>query len=82
LSPHSLYQALGWTASEWQNTYRELFRYELEPGEIDAIRKTTNGNVALGNSRFKPEIGEMLERGVTPDKAGWPRKKNITRPNQ
>ena len=56
LSPHSLYQALGRTASERQNAYRELFRYELEPGEIDEIRKATNGNFALGNSRFKQEI--------------------------
>ena len=82
LSPHSLYQALGRTASERQNAYRELFRHELEPREIDEIRKATNGNFALGNSRFKQEIGEMLGRRVTPGKAGRPRKKNITRPNR
>jgi len=82
VSPHSLYQALGRTAPERQDAYRELFRYELEPGEIDEIRKATNGNFALGNSRFKQEIGKMLGRRVTPGKAGRPRKKNITRPNR
>ena len=32
--------------------YRELFRYELDPGVVDAIRKATNGNFALGDPRF------------------------------
>lgn len=79
MSPNPLYQALGWTASERQDAYRKLFRYELKPGVIDEIRKATNGNFALGNSRFKQEIGEMLGRRVTPGKAGRPRKNNITR---
>ena len=54
-----------------------VFRYELAPEEIDKIRKATNGNFALGNNRFKEEIGEMLGRRVTPGKAGRPRNKNI-----
>ncbi|MEA3469018.1 MAG: hypothetical protein U9R57_12470 [Thermodesulfobacteriota bacterium] len=54
--------------------YRELFRYELEAGEIDKIRKATNGNFALGNSRFSEEISDMIGRRVTPGKAGRPRK--------
>ncbi len=82
VSPHPLYQSLGRTASKRQDAYRELFRRELEPGEIDAIRKATSGNFALGNSRFQQEISEMLGRRVTPGKAGRPRKKNSTRPAQ
>ncbi len=73
--PHPVYQSLGRTASKRQDAYRELFRNELEPGEIDAIRKAANGNFALGNSRFQQEISEMLGRRVTPGKAGRPRKK-------
>jgi len=76
VNQHYLYLNLGRTDTERQTAYRELFRYELEPGEIDEIRKATNGNFALGSSVFKQEISEMLGRRVTPGKAGRPRKKN------
>ena len=72
---HPLYQDLGRTDAERQMSYRELFRYELEPGQIDTIRKATNGNFALGGRRFQQEISEMLGRRVTPGKAGRPGKK-------
>ena len=75
---HSLYQSLGRTDAERQMAYRELFRYELESGEIDKIRKATNGNFALGNNKFKEEISKMLGRRVTPGKAGRPKKKKVT----
>ena len=73
---HALYQDLGRTDAERQIAYRELFRYDLESGEIDKIRNATNGNFALGNNRFQQEISEMLGRRVVPGKAGRPRKKN------
>ena len=76
---HSLYQDLGRTDAERQMAYRELFRYELEPGQIDTIRKATNGNFALGGNRFQQEISEMLGRRVTPGKAGRPGKKQRTK---
>ena len=75
VNQHYLYLNLGRTASERQMAYREFFRYELEPGEVDEIRKATNGNFALGSSVFKQELSEMLGRRVTPGKAGRPRKK-------
>ncbi len=75
LSCHSLYLSLGQTDAERQAAYRELFRYELDSEEIDKIRKATNGNYALGNSRFKEEISTMLGRRVIPGKAGRPKKK-------
>lgn len=77
LSPHDLYLSLGESAEERQLAYRELFRYELESGEIDKIRKATNGNFALGSSRFTDEVSETLGRRVTPGKAGRPRKKTV-----
>lgn len=75
LTPHALYLELGQTDEERQAAYRELFRHELEPGEIDNIRKATNGNFALGSQRFSEEISEILKRRVTPGKPGRPRKK-------
>lgn len=70
---HPLYQDLGRTDAERLVAYRELFRQALAPGEIDAIRKSANGNFALGNDRFQQEISEILGRRVTPGKAGRPR---------
>ncbi len=74
---HSLYQNLGGTKTAREVAYRELFRYELESGELEKIRKSANGNFALGNKRFEEEISEMLGRRVHRGKAGRPRKKNL-----
>ncbi|MDU9049764.1 MAG: transposase [Candidatus Electrothrix sp. Rat3] len=76
ITPHIFYRDLAHDDEERQLAYRELFRHELEPGEIDKIRKATNGNFALGSTRFGEEISEMLGRRVTPGKAGRPRKKS------
>jgi putative transposase len=75
ITPHTLYQSLGETNDQKQSTYRELFRYELEPDEIDQIRKATNGNFTLGAKRFQDEISIMLGRRAFPGKAGRPRTK-------
>ena len=75
IEPHFLYRKLGLTAVERQQAYRELFKHELDSGEIDKIRKTTNGNFSLGDNRFNAEISEMLGHRVSPGKAGRPRKK-------
>ncbi len=74
LSQHSFYVSLGQTREERQEAYRELFRYELDPEEIDEIRHATNGNYALGSERFKEEISQVLGRRVTPGKSGRPNK--------
>jgi putative transposase len=74
VTPHPLYHGLGHDETEQGSAYRELFRYDLEPGEIDRIRKATNGNFALGSRRFQEEIGSMLGRRVIPGQAGRPRK--------
>lgn len=61
-------------ASARSAAYRELFRYELEPGLVDEIRKATHGNFALGDNRFSAEIKAVLGRRVVPGKSGRPRK--------
>lgn len=72
--PHPLYHDLGHAETERSSAYRELYRHELEPGEIDKIRKATNKNFALGSSGFQEEIGAMLKRRVTPrEKQGMKR---------
>ncbi|MBM9512736.1 transposase [Desulfogranum marinum] len=74
LTPHPHYIALGRTATDRQHAYRELFRYQLEPGVIDEIRKATNGNFVLGNDRFAGEIASKLGRRVTRSLPGRPKK--------
>jgi putative transposase len=74
VEPHSLYLALGSGAVERQLAYRELFRYELEPGMVDEIRRATNGNFALGNNFFAEAVAEMIGRRASPGVVGRPRK--------
>ncbi|MDH1265029.1 transposase [Pseudomonas sp. GD03944] len=49
---HPLYQALSRDEGLRAEAYRELFRYQLDPGLVDQIRAATNGNYALGS----PEV--------------------------
>ncbi len=77
VTPHFMYQELGLTQTERQSNYRELFRFNLEPGLVDEIRRATNGNFVLGNNRFKEEIGKTLGRRVKPGKAGRPVKNKL-----
>ncbi len=74
ITPHSIYRDLGADDTERLSDYRKLFRHELDPGEVDKVRKATNGNFAMGSSRFQGEISNMLGRRVTPGYAGRPRR--------
>jgi len=73
LTPHLLYLQLGNDAEERQRNYRELFRYELESGMVDAIRSATHGNYALGNENFAEQIALALGRRASRGRAGRPR---------
>lgn len=74
LKPHSLYLVLGKDAASREAAYRELFRYELEPGLVDEIRRATNGNYALGNAAFAEQVTTALGRRAVPGKSGRPRR--------
>lgn len=73
VTPHPLYTALGSDEAARSVSYRELFRYHLDPGLIDEIRVATNGNYALGSPQFKKQVAAALGRRVIPDKSGRPR---------
>lgn len=68
------YETLGTSVLERQTAYRELFRYELEPGQIDAVRAATNGNFVLGDARFQAQVANVLGKRVAPGVSGRPRK--------
>lgn len=74
LRPHALYLGLGANPEVRQAAYRELFRFQLDPGVVDEIRQATNGNYALGSARFAEQIAHLLGRRVQPGKPGRPRK--------
>ena len=77
ITPHQTYLFLGNTEPERLAAYRELFRFHLEPGIVNKIRKATNGNFVLGNDRFQAEIAQALVRRVIPGIVGRPRKQKI-----
>ncbi len=72
LVPQPLYMGLSGDEESRRASYRDLFRYELEPGTVDDIRQATNGNYALGDGRFVAEVERMLGRRVTRGKPGRP----------
>src|SRR3972149_824050 len=74
LTPHGEYLALGRNDHERGAAYRELFRSELDPTQLDEIRTAANGGFALGNDRFKAQVAEMLKRRVERGAPGRPRK--------
>jgi putative transposase len=75
LTPHPLYTELGGDNEERQIAYRGLFHEQLDPETVDQIRAATNGNFALGSSRFQAQVAATLGRRVTPGRSGRPRKK-------
>jgi putative transposase len=74
LTPHSLYTSLATEDKTREAAYRELFRYQLDPGLIDEIRTATNGNYALGSQQFQKQIAAALQSRFSPGKSGRPRK--------
>ncbi len=72
LSPQTEYLRLGRDAETRRAAYRDLFRAHIDEERIGEIRQATNGNYALGNTRFKEEIERALKRRVAPGKRGRP----------
>jgi len=75
VTPHHLYRALGPDENARQLRYRELFRFELDPGLVDEIRAATNCNYALGSAAFQAQAAKALARQVTQGKSGRPSKR-------
>ena len=73
LTAHPLYLALAPNPESRCEKYRELFRAELDPGLVDEIRLATNGNYALGSTRFQAQVERALGRRATRGTSGRPR---------
>ncbi|WGK92057.1 transposase [Pseudomonas migulae] len=77
ITPHAQYLSLGGANISTTDAYRELFRNELETGLVNQIRAATNGNYALGGSRFAAEIEAMIGRRAQRGRPGRPSKPSI-----
>lgn len=74
LSPHTEYLQLARDEPERQRRYRELFKDELKPELLNAVRTATNRNVVFGNDKFRSEIEAALQCRLHPVKRGRPNK--------
>lgn len=73
ISDHTLYDALGRTADDRHDTYRELFKTQILDADIHAIKNNLSYNYPLGNKRFKDQIEMALGRAVGQRQRGRPR---------
>ncbi len=67
LIPHPYYRKMGCNEQVRQTAYRELLHSWLDAATIDEICFATDGNVALGTSRFQAQFAVALGRRVTPN---------------
>jgi putative transposase len=70
ITHHSSYLSLAPASSERQEAYRQYVAQGVDQPVIDEIRSATNGNFVLGDERFKAEIGQLLQRRVSPGRKG------------
>jgi putative transposase len=77
IRPHPLYAGLGRSARKRREAYRQLFRYQLDPGLVDQIRTATNGGFVLGTERFQKEIAAALGRRTWRGNPGRPLKSDV-----
>ena len=72
LSPHHEYLALGHSAAERQQAYRDLFSHHLDEKVLGDIRGAVSRGWPVGSERFKDDIEIALQCAVRPPKRGRP----------
>jgi putative transposase len=73
IKPHYSYVALGTDQHSQRERYKRLLESSIEHAMLQKIRNSTNGNFALGDSRFMADLESELGRRVSPGKSGRPR---------
>lgn len=74
---HETYLRLGNDENTRCSAYRELFGTEIGSAALENIRDCANGELVLGNEKFKNKMEQMLSRPSRPGKAGRPKKREI-----
>jgi putative transposase len=62
LKPHPVYRALGNGSTERSVAYRELFRAEIDPEDVDRIRTAVNLGIGIADPRFREALS-AIEQG-------------------
>jgi putative transposase len=73
ITPHDEYMRLGQHEEARREAYRGLFKAHSNAETIKTIREATNGNIALGESRFQKEVEGALDRRARHGRPGRPR---------
>ena len=71
---HDLYQRLGRSDEQRQDTYRALFQDAVANELLTTIRDATNKGWALGNDRFRIQVEAITARRAAPLPRGRPNK--------
>jgi putative transposase len=70
ITPHKLYQRLGKTPEQRQQSYRALFKTKLDERTLEDLRTATNKAWVLGDDRFKDKIEKLTQRQTRPKARG------------
>jgi len=71
---HEVYKRLGKSVKERCESYRSLFKVEIEQKTIEEIREATNKSWVLGSEYFKEKIADKINRPMNPRGRGGDRK--------
>ena len=74
LTPHERYLALGRTANQRRETYREIFKAHVDEAEVKKINAAWQTGTPLGNPYFKEKVEKKLKTKVGQDRRGRPNK--------
>ncbi len=74
---HEQYLRLGRTDVARREAYRALFNTHVDEPILKQIRQATNGNYALGNTRFQRQIEAALGRRAQRGMAGRPKQSGV-----
>lgn len=64
ITPHTLYTALGRSATERQAAYQGLLRTALDDTDVARLRRATQRGTVLGRDSFVQEVAQRLDRPV------------------
>jgi len=75
ICPHDIYNRLGRSEAERQQTYASLFKIDIDVKETQFIRNAVHFSMPTGDNRFQEQIEEALNRKVGYARRGRPCKK-------
>lgn len=72
LTPHLMYERLGLSSQERQQSYRDLFKVHVYERLVTELRRATNSGLALGGEKIVSQIEALSGQRVSARRAGRP----------